>query len=466
MFDKMLYADLQSTVHKRANAYIKNYNECQGQDNLGFQVREVTARTFEKLIAKYNREFWRKVKSPFFADDDRMPTIDISCSEITNLVGGGLRSVGGRVAKLCYLDLIRVHSISMKGYKISINPYFMFGSDVENVPKIEKLNLEKGFKFQVFLTPHKQSLPTLYGFKVKVIDKIYKAENVQLSNKNEVRGSKENEVRNLIPVELGGLMVHTRSEGLSNLQESKNIKLGGGEATGEPQTANLETIDFKEIANQNLSMAGEEGRVAKLREKALKKNKEFLYKPNIRRITDSEKVKFVEEFYDYMLKTIYPQETYNKRIETESKYLIKTQVFNSFGGENNYLEWFCQAQVYRGIIDQHARYHKSQNFVPSFPTWWLRQKDGNGNYIKGNFHCTILNLKKSRNVLIDEQKEIKLQLAIDAMVLEKYPRKMKEKTLKNLYELKFNQLSKSTGKTYIARFEDFVVQYYQYLGVI
>ena len=466
MFENMAFADLQSTIHKRANAFVKVYNLSQGQDNLGFQIREVTARTFEKIIAKYNREFWRQVKSPFFADDDRMPTIDISCSEITNLVGGGLRSVGGRVAKLCHLDLIRVHEITMKGYKISINPYFMFGSNIENIPKTEKLNLEKGFKFQVFLTPHRQSLLTLYGFQAKVIDKIYKAENEQLSNKNEERGNQFSRVRNLIPVELGGLMAHTSSGRLSNLQESRNIGLGAGGATGEPQTANLETIDFQEIANQKLSMAGEEGRVAKLREKALKKNKEFLYQPNIRRITDSEKVKFVEEFYHYMLKTIYPQETYNKRIETECKYLIKTQVFNSFGGENNYLEWFCQAQVYRGIIDQHARYHKSQNFVPSFPTWWLRQKDGNGNYIKGNFHCTILNLKKSRNVLIDERKEIKLKLAIDSMVMEIYPRKMKEKTLRNLYELKFNQLSKSTGNTYIARFEDFVVQYYQYLGII
>ena len=483
MFQNLLFPELQSSCHKRANAYISEHNKCQGQEGLKYHIRDGAKLTFDKILAKYNKKFWKDVQSPLWADSCEMPTVWIGRPEISSLTGCKVRTAGDRIAKFCCMGMIKVHAKGDLGYKISLNPYFLFGSDAENPPKIQKMNFEGKVKFTIFLTPEVQSLHTLYCFKTTRKDNKYKAEEIQISNKSDRTDKKNYGRKNTIPVN-GQIPAHSGDLKDSYPQKNENVKLGGGsmpsesinEAEAKRIVANLfggndsqpkttvKSIDFQEIANERVSEPTQEERISRLESKLYGKgDTSKSYLSNNQRLTERDKVQFVNDFYEHMMLKIYPKLDLFGAYPQKVKDLIRSEVFNSFAGDNDYLEWRVQRNINMAILDQHAKYNDEHSRDAYFPTSWLKRYDSNGKKRKANFHCTAKFLGKSRRVLLDELKEDKLTRAIEAMVNEKYPKKLRtpeKQNLENLYYFWFLQLSKTTSVSHTARFYEFINQYY------
>ena len=483
MLQNLLFPEHQSSCHKRANAYINDHNDCQGQEGLKYHIRDGAKLTFDKILAKYNKKFWKDVQSPLWADSCEMPTVWIGRPEISSLTGCKVRTAGDRIAKFCCMDMIKVHAKGDLGYKISLNPYFLFGSDAENPPKIQKMNFEGKVKFRIFLTPEVQSLHTLYGFKTTRKDNKYKAEVIQISNKSDRTDKKNNDRKNTIPVN-GKISAHSRDLGGSYPQKNENVKLGGGSMPSESineaeakrivdnlfgekdsqQKTTVKSIDFQEIANERVSELTQEQRISRLESKLYGKgDTSKSYLTNNQRLTERDKVQFVDDFYEHMMLTIYPTRDLYGDFPKKVKNLIRLEVFNSFGGNNNYLEWRVQRNINLAILDQHAKYNQEHSREAYFPTSWLKRYDDNGKKRKANFHCTAKFMGKSRRVLLDKLKEEKLIKAIDAIVNGKYPKKLRtpeKQNLENLYDFWFLQLSKTTSVSHTARFYEFINHYY------
>lgn len=483
MFADLLFPELQSNCHKRANAYISEHNECQGPEGLKYHIRDGAKLTFDKIVAKYFKKFCKDIQSPLWADSCKMPTVWIGRPEISSLTGCKVRTAGDRIAKFCYMGMIKVHAKGDLGYKISLNPYFLFGLDAENPPKIQKMNFEGKVKFTVFLTPEVQTLHTVYGFKTTRKNNKYKAEDVQISDKNERTHRKNSERKNTIPV-IGQIFAQSRDLKDSYPQKIESVKPGGGsmppesisEVEAKQIVANLfggndsremttvKTIDFQEIADERLAETTQEERISRLKSKLYTKGDTLnSYLSKNHRLTERDKVQFVNDFYEHMMFNIYPNLDLFGDCPQKVKDLIHSEVFNSFAGDNNYLEWRVLLNLNIAILDQHKKYNQEHSREAYFPTSWLKKYDSNGKKRKANFHCTAKFIGKSRRNLAEDLKEKKLAKAIDAMVNQKYPKKLRTsemQNLKNLYNFWFLQLAKTTSASHTARFYEFIDQYY------
>lgn len=409
---------LNKAVNQRYYAFKEAHN---GVQKIGksAHLRTPHKDMFEVIMYKYLVKFRSISNSPLWANSAEVPALYTNRQELSNLTHGAKRNVYNILARLAEANVISVEKDitaggKHNGYLITPNLYFVLGN-IEYQPEINV------FTEEITVIPERrvwQTLPHLNNL-----------ENNNNKNKAELPLCLNQEKRQEKVQENAQAEPPVAKLIICEAENEENCGGGGFEDVDNfPDAGELRKIKFYGQRTKGYDAP---------KITVLAKNP----------IQNHEKTKIVDDFWRYAQKYLFTRWEFDENQLKEIKELIKTDVFGSFNGSDNYNEWRVFLMMRQAEVDLIVANNLKYKRTAYYPLAYFSK-----NYLKrGGFLSAHKWTMKERKKFTQVQHQELLETAKISITCGKIPRGMSERITnpRELMDYWFNRLSKATNDVLI-----------------
>lgn len=454
---------------QRYLSFVREHNDLQTESKETW-LREPHLSKYKAITTFYLKHYWNMMNSPLWADSDILPMIETTRQDLANICGCKTKAVYNHLARLSSVGIIEIETlklgkkgeekqIKVNGYRISLNLYFLLGIE-DFKPEMKKMKPEEVRIIKRTSSLELQTLPDLLN-PYEILNKEDIAECVEnLSQERHQEIHQEKEKTATLPVS-------EQNKPEIIYQENQENNLGGAENFEETETKVCSEQDWAEIVRKQLGEKPQNiEKVSTPHENwnsyRLRREQEFKdtrpKKPALT-ISDVEKLRIVDNFWNYAKNVFYPGRNFEP-IRKKITDLIRFDVFNNFEGSDDPIFWQIESLKLQSWAEKKAKFDENKGRNAYFPLNYFAKSYGNREK-QGFLVVKIWKFKHDKSLKEMEFDRI-LESAKRSMTIYPttgiVPRGQKDKILniQQLAQYWFRSVASRTNREFTEQFKNFL----------